>query len=63
MTQDFPKPRLLPLDFNKIDEAEQTKRAAEFCENLKRWRTVREFSDAKVPGIKRKSLGEIMQIV
>ena len=48
MTQDFPKPTLLALDFNKIDETEQTKRAVEFYENLKRRRTVRDFSDAKV---------------
>lgn len=50
MSQEFPKPTLLPLDFNKIEsEAEQIKRAAEFYENLKRRRTVRDFSDAKVP--------------
>jgi iodotyrosine deiodinase len=50
MIQDFSKPTLLPLDFKKIeDEAEQMNRAAEFYENLKRRRTVRDFSDAKVP--------------
>ena len=50
MSQDFPKQTFLPLDFRKIeDEAEQMNRAAEFYENLKRRRTVRDFSDAKVP--------------
>ena len=50
MSQDFPKQTFLPLDFKKFeDEAEQMKRAAEFYENLKRRRTVRDFSDAKVP--------------
>ena len=41
--------KFIALNFQKIDEAEQMKRAAEFYENMKRRRTVRDFSDAEVP--------------
>ncbi len=50
MKEDFPKPKFVPLDFQKIEsEAEQLKRAEEFYENLNRRRTVRDFSDENVP--------------
>ncbi len=46
----FPKPNLVPLEFDKIEsEAEQIKRAEEFYENLNRRRTVRDFSDRDFP--------------
>ena len=41
--------KFIALNFQKIDEAGQMKRAAEFYENMKRRRTVRDFSDAEVP--------------
>lgn len=50
MNKDFPKPNLVPLEFEKIEsEAEQVKRAEEFYENLNRRRTVRDFSDQDFP--------------
>ena len=39
----------VPLDFNRIPEAEMLKASAEFFENLNRRRTVRDFSDEEVP--------------
>ncbi len=50
MKKDFPKPNLVPLEFEKIEsEAEQIKCAEEFYENLNRRRTVRDFSDQDFP--------------
>lgn len=50
MNKDFPKPNLIPLEFHRIEsEAEQKRRAAEFYENLRKRRTVREFSDEDFP--------------
>ena len=50
MKKDFPKPNLVPLEFEKIEnEAEQTERADKFYENLNRRRTVRDFSDEDFP--------------
>ena len=50
MNKDFPKPNLVPLEFEKIEsEAEQIRRAGEFYENLNRRRTVRDFSDQDFP--------------
>lgn len=50
MKKDFPKPNLVPLEFEKIEsEAEQVKRAEEFYANLNRRRTVRDFSDKDFP--------------
>lgn len=44
------EPKFIPLEFQQIaDEAEQIRRAREFYENLKRRRTVRDFSDKNVP--------------
>ncbi len=44
------EPKFIPLEFQQIaDETEQIRRACEFYENLSRRRTVREFSDEKVP--------------
>lgn len=49
MDKDFPTPKLIPLDFQTIEsEAEQLKRAEDFFENLKRRRTVRDFSASDV---------------
>lgn len=49
MAEDVSEPKFTPLDFRRIEEAEQIKRAAEFYENLNRRRTVRDFSDETVP--------------
>lgn len=50
MSKDFPKPNLVPLKFQRIeDEAEQKRRAEKFYENLNLRRTVRDFSDKDVP--------------
>lgn len=50
MSQDFPKPNLVPLEFRRIDDqSEQLRRANEFYENLNLRRTVREYSDKDVP--------------
>ncbi|MGI8669078.1 MAG: nitroreductase family protein [Aridibacter sp.] len=50
MAKTFPEPQFAPLDFQKIEsEAEQIKRAEEFYDNLKRRRTVREFSEREIP--------------
>ena len=48
--KDFPEPKFIPLDFQEIgDETEQIRRAKEFYVQLKRRRTVRDFSAAAVP--------------
>ncbi len=50
MNKDFPKPNLVPLEFEKIEsETEQIKRAEEFYADLNRRRTVRDFSDKDFP--------------
>ncbi len=50
MKKDFPKPKLVPLEFRFVEsEAEQKRRAAEFYENMNLRRTVRDFSDNDVP--------------
>lgn len=49
MSQDFPRPKFRPLDFQEIAPAEQAARANEFFEMLSRRRTVREYSDRDVP--------------
>ena len=48
MNKNFPKPKFVPLDFQKIEDG-QIKRAEEFYESLNRRRTVRDFSDRDVP--------------
>ena len=49
MNDTFPLPKYISLDFQKLDIDEQTRRADEFFEMLKRRRTVREYSDREVP--------------
>ena len=49
MNRDFPIPAYIPLDFLAVSEDEQTARADVFFELLNRRRTVREYSDARVP--------------
>jgi iodotyrosine deiodinase len=49
MSKNLPQPKYVPLDFKKITSAEQTNRAEEFYEMIRRRRTVREFSDREVP--------------
>ena len=48
MAENVSEPKFTPLDFRRIGEPEQIKRAAEFYENLNRRRTVRDFSDETV---------------
>ena len=49
MNQSFPKPKFISFDFQKIEKEIQIKRAEEFYKNLKRRRTVRDFSDEEIP--------------
>ncbi len=50
MNKDFPKPKFVPLDFQRIKEkSEQIKRAEGFYENMNLRRTVRDFSDEQFP--------------
>ncbi len=49
MKYDFPTPKFVPLEFQTITDSEQTVRADEFLNLLKRRRTVREYSDRDVP--------------
>ena len=49
MTQQFPPPKFIPLDFAKFSTDEQAQRGSEFVEMLNRRRTVREYSDRDVP--------------
>jgi nitroreductase len=49
MAEDNSEPKFTPLDFRRIEEPEQIKRAEEFYEMLKRRRTVRDFSAETVP--------------
>ncbi len=49
MAKNASEPKLIPLDFRKIEGQEQMNRAEEFYENLNRRRTVRDFSDEAVP--------------
>lgn len=49
MTDNFPQPTYIPLDFKELSPDEQIKRADEFFEMLNRRRTVRDYSDRDVP--------------
>lgn len=49
MSRDFPLPKFIPLDFQEIESGEQSKRADEFYEMLRRRRTVRKYSNRDVP--------------
>ena len=50
MTELFPKPNLIPLQFRSIENKnEQKRRADELYENLNLRRTVREYSEKEVP--------------
>jgi len=49
MKSEFPEPIFVPFKFQKLEPEEQIKRAREFYENLNRRRTVRDFSERKVP--------------
>jgi nitroreductase len=43
------KPRFIPLDFQELAPAEMERRAAAFYAEIRRRRTVRDFSDRKAP--------------
>lgn len=45
----FPAPKYIPHFIQRLSDAEQTKRAAEFYEQMRSRRTVREFSTEHVP--------------
>ena len=45
----FPPPKFIPLDFREISSDEQSRRANDFFEMLRRRRTVRDYSDRDVP--------------
>ena len=45
----FPPPQFIPLDFREISSDEQSRRANDFFEMLRRRRTVRDYSDRDVP--------------
>lgn len=49
MTKDFPSPEYTPLNFQNRTPNEQSARADDFFELLKRRRTVREYSSRDVP--------------
>ncbi|HEX8288423.1 MAG TPA: nitroreductase family protein [Pyrinomonadaceae bacterium] len=49
MTQKFPEPKFIPLEFNHLETEEQKRRAEEFYELLRRRRTVRDYSEREVP--------------
>jgi len=49
MSQKFPEPQFVPLDFQTLPIEEQTRRAAEFYQTLNGRRTVRDFSDEAIP--------------
>jgi nitroreductase len=49
MSQAFPEPKYLPLEFDYLSEAEQLKKTDEFFNLLNKRRTVREYSDKEVP--------------
>jgi iodotyrosine deiodinase len=49
MSQDFPKPKFIALDFQRLSVEEQIQKADEFYKNLNRRRTVREFSGEDFP--------------
>lgn len=50
MSQSFPEPSFVPLNFQRLgDKTEQLKRIEEFYENLNRRRTVRDFSREDFP--------------
>ncbi len=43
------EPRLIPLDFREYPPAEMARRSSEFLDEMRRRRTVRDFSDRPVP--------------
>lgn len=49
MSQDFPEPTFIKLNFNNLEATEQASKADEFYELLNRRRTVRDYSDRPVP--------------
>ncbi len=49
MSQKYPEPQFIPLDFQPLSIEEQTRRAEEFYQTLNGRRTVRDFSDEPVP--------------
>lgn len=49
MIKDYPKPKLIPLDFKELSPSEQSECADHFFEVLNRRRTVRDYSDRDVP--------------
>jgi len=49
MSQKYPEPQFILLDFQPLSIEEQTRRAEEFYQMLRQRRTVRDFSDEAVP--------------
>ena len=49
MNQNLPAPQFIPLEFHHLSIGQQREKADELFENLNRRRTVRDFSDEKVP--------------
>jgi len=49
MNQNLPAPQFIPLEFQHLSIERQRENADELFENLNRRRTVRDFSDEKVP--------------
>ena len=49
MSEKFPDPKLVPLDFQHVSAPEQTQEAERLYQSLNRRRTVRDFSDEPVP--------------
>ena len=49
MNQNLPKPQFIPFEFDRMPVEEQKRKADELFEMLNRRRTVREFSDEKIP--------------
>lgn len=49
MSEKFPAPKLVPLDFERISDDEQKQNAERLYQSLNRRRTVRDFSDEPVP--------------
>lgn len=46
---DFPEPKYVPLDFQRVAPGDQHSRAEEFLKLMQRRRTVRDFTDEPVP--------------
>ena len=49
MNQELPKPKFIPLEFHRLSTEEQLTKSKELFDLLNQRRTVREYSDKKVP--------------